>query len=376
MPKHKVACTSVTVLLTVLAAFSAAAAEAVDVSNAPEINIPNEDLTSVAVRRYRRDIEKYVTFWANVLEKTTVDSQVLLARQRLLSGYTQYDDVDGLSPQYYGLFADQAAQSLTPRLKDSSVLKQVNTGIALSGMPRISMQDAYEAMIVHKNPAVRFLGWRGYDRIRDTVLAQGRRAADRMFDSALKAAREEDAAEILSALFNAVSVERSMRNAATVSDSVLTAAQEMAFQVLQTAWKAQLKSIATGDTAMAYTAKRGLAALRDIWPTVSEDKEARTKGLQMVIDVTYASAKAHLSAEGTGQVARENTLLLRQGESALQKLSGQNHTMIQDALANPDIEDPVVRAKAVLLAVIEWANKLAGEGVKEPQDPTANDSGE
>jgi hypothetical protein len=376
MPKHKVACTSVTVLLAFLVMFSAASADAVDVSNPPEINIPKEDLTSMAVRRYRRDIEKYVTFWANVLEKTTVESQVLLARQKLLAGYTQYDNVDGLTPQYYGLFADQAAESLTPILKDSSVLKQINTAISLSGMPRISMQDAYEAMVAHKSPGVRFLGWRGYDRIRDTVLAQGRRAADRMFKSALTAAGKEDAAEILSALFNAMAVQRTMRNAATVPDAVLTTAQNKAFQVLRAAWDTQKKPIATGNTAMAYTAKRGLAALRDIWPTVGEDKIMRTQSLQMILEVTYAGAKAYLLAEGTGRVAQENVLLLRQGESALQKFTGRNDQPIQNALTNPDIEDPVVKAKSVLLAVIEWANKLADQGVEVPQDPTAEDSGE
>ena len=389
MPRQTLACTCVSVLLILLAGVSLAPAQAkVDPANPPKLDIPADDLTGTTVRRYRRDIEEYVKFWAAVMEQTGSEATLIRARKAIVDGYTQYDNVSGLSPQYYGLYADQAAESVGPLLKDKSVAKQINAAIvqldgatqanaanaeeSVSSLPRISMQNAYDTAVAHKNPAVRYLGWRGYNRIRDTVLAQGRRASDRMFKAASTAAAKETAAEMITVLFNAMAIERNMRNAATVSDDLLSAAQTDAFGVIRSVWPKMLAPIVEGDTAMTYAGRRGLGAIRAVWPTISQDKASRSQALQMAVNLTHATARAYLEAGGgDSPVAQANLLLLRDAEKALQRFTGTNQKMIEDAMTDADIQDPVLRAKAVVLASIEWANKLADQGVEKPTNPTA-----
>ena len=55
-------------------------------------------------------------------------------------------------------------------------MRQVNVALAASKVDQADNQPSFEAMVVHANPAVRYLGWQGYSEARTLVLGLGRRA--------------------------------------------------------------------------------------------------------------------------------------------------------------------------------------------------------
>jgi hypothetical protein len=341
-----------------------------DPNKPPELEIPRGDLTSEVVRRHRDDIQAWVKHWAKVLDTDSREALQLKARSSLAKGYTKFDDVRGVSARYYRIYADAMAENVAPLLNKPGTVRQINVALALVATPRIAMQEPYRAMVAHKNPAVRYLGWRGYDKIRDTILAQGSRASERFFQTATKAVAKESSPQLLASLWRAMRVARTVTNEVLVSDDVLENAQLSAFDVVDKGWGKMLGAIAKGNREMAYTGRMGPRAIRGVWDAVKQDKEKRTKALQNLVDLAYAAALANMKAEGAGPVAAANLLLLRETEQALVNLTTVDETFIANALNDGSIEDPALRAKAAVLAALEWASQLTDAGVTQPVDPT------
>jgi hypothetical protein len=370
MPKTTAVRISVIALLVCLAIGSTVSAAPFDPNNPPELEIPKNNLTSEAVRRYRGDIQAWVKHWAKVLETDNREALLVKARMSLTDGYTKYDSVQGISARYYRIYADAVAENVAGLLKKDGTVRQINVALVLAGTPRIVMQDPYRRMVTHKNPGVRYLGWRGYGKIRDTILAQGTRAADRFFETAEKAATKETTPELLASLLRAIRVVRTVTNEAIIPDDALESAQMKAFKVADIAWDKMLAPIVKGNTEMCHTGRMGVRTIRGLWDTVKEDKTARTKALQNLVNLAHAATLANMKAEGTGPVAAASLLLLRDVEKALADLTGANNSYIADALEDPDTDDAALRAKAAVLASIEWAAQLSDAGVEKPVDPT------
>ncbi len=373
MPKTPAVRISVIALLVCGAIGSSLSAAPFDPNQPPELEIPSGDLTSEAVRRQRATIQNWVKHWAKVLETDQREALLLKARQELSSGYTKYDEVERISSRYYRIYADAVAENVAPLLKKKGTVRQINVALVLASTPRIVMQGPYEQMVTHDNPAVRFLGWRGFARIRDTILTQGSRSIERFFNVAAKAATKESSPELLSSLLRAMRVVRTVSNSVTVPDNVLESAQTSAFKVIHGTWGKQLAPIVRGNIEMSHTGRMGVRAIKAVWEAIKDDKTARTQALQDLVDIAYAATLATDKAEGTGPVASANLLLLREAESTLASLSGKQGSYIADAMTDTDIDDAALRAKGAVLGALEWAAQLKDEGVVKPVDPTRQD---
>ncbi|MFP4141618.1 MAG: hypothetical protein ACLFVY_13745, partial [Phycisphaerae bacterium] len=373
MPKTPAVRISVIALLVCVAIGSSLSAAPFDPNQPPELKIPSGDLTSEAVRRQRATIQNWVKHWAKVLETDQREALLLKARQSLSDGYTKYDSVERISSRYYRIYADAVAENVAPLLEKTGTLRQINVALVLASTPRISMQDHYETMVTHDNPGVRFLGWRGFSRIRDTILAQGSRSVDKFFNVAAKVAPKESSPELLSSLLRAMRVVRTVTNSVTVPDDVLASAQTRAFSVIHSTWDKQLAPIVKGNIEMSHTGRMGVRAIKAVWEGIKDNKTARTQALQDLVNLAHAATLATDKAEGTGPVASANLLLLRDAESALKSLSGKQGSYIGDALTDTDIDDPALRAKGAVLGALEWATQLKDDGVVKPVDPTKQD---
>jgi len=300
-------------------------------------------------------IDARIRYWVETMRQARDYKTVVTSRTGLLQDYGSFGSVE-----FRYTFARLAAEFVTPLLELPDDIKQVNAALALSRMPQVIMQPALEKMVVHRNPAVRYLGWRGYRGVRTLLLAQGPSYRQTMFRSLGAAAARENSPLVIRAIFGVLRIPAA---GAAVPEDVRSKAQEQAFVIFQQIWPSCCRRVLAGNAVMAEASQEGLAALLNFAPIFGAQKANSVAILQMVVEMTWCSAMAYDQARASGPIAAANTALLRECEKALNNLKNTRNKDIEAPLTAPKQPD---RGSAVRLGVLEWIKLLKDDGVVKP----------
>ena len=115
-------------------------------------------------------------------------------------------------------------------------LKAVNFALKLQRMAQVSLQPLIEAMVVDKNAAVRYFGWRAYATLRGPILASGGDGAKAMYAALAKAPAVESDAYVLSELFTVCRMPAKPDPGSGVGDAAHSAAQVEFLKALSQNW--------------------------------------------------------------------------------------------------------------------------------------------
>ncbi len=343
-----------------------ALAQDFDPNDPPQFEVDELALESGSVRAYRDDILQWVKHWARTIKDYDSQELTIKARTSLLQGYNRYE-----LGAYRRLYARQAMQVLPALLKLDDTVKQINVGIVLSQMPEADVRDALKSMVTHSNPGLRYLGWRGYGRVRTEVLSLGQTAADDLLKTWSESIQQEKSPEVMSAAWDAFAV----RSDLSVPDEVLVATRKKAFALVKKTWTTVPLRIRKGDERLAGASVEGIQAISTLWATVKEDKTTRTESLKLIVETMNASSLAYADANSTGPVAQANSGLLlacEEGLNAMMGFSGEDaKDLIQSSLVGTKGGEE--KTKAVRLAVIRWIALLPD--VEMPSDPLDAEKG-
>lgn len=344
---------------------SACEAQVLDPNAAPPIDIPEPILAGRGdISAYRPDISRYVEHWTGVLSDSSDEASYIQARNALIQGYLKYDN-----SRYRRMYAESASASLGPLAVDGGDPgKAVNAAIALTRMAHYALLDTYAKMVASEDPGVRYLGWRGFDRIRTAILTRGTSSGKAMMTLLAKRCGIETSPEILSAQLQTLTVRQGTLDTGVVDDETLAWARRNAFDVLASCWGKVVAQVRKGSLSMSSGSLHGLRAIDSHWPAIRDEAGSVTRSMQLVVDLANAASKAYLDANGSGPVALANTRVLGSAETLLQKFSGQSFDAIDAALKDPKLSSrPKERALLVRKAVLDWITRLESRGVKRPE---------
>jgi len=344
------------------------------------LSIPDIELTAGLSPDSINQIDTRLEFYSDELRQADEQDDIIEARESLVGLYQRYD-----SPTFRYTVASRAAEIVTPLLEIDDPQKQINAALVLAQMPQFSMQDALEKMVVHSNPAVRYLGWKGYRNARDRILAQrNTQAVDRMFQSLTTAATDGTSPVVVRAVFEMLSYPTLRPEA--VSQTDYDQARRRSLDILQKCWEARCRQAAQGNIQIAEALRTGVSAISNAWNLIQGDTEARTQFLQMIVDAAWSAALAYDQAYQTAQTAVSlakddakrkvaiGSLLMLDCEESLNAVTGLDESYVRPALTDNDIPD---RASAPLgyldmesgqqLGVRGWVKRLEDRGVRQPE---------
>ncbi len=352
----------------------------VSTGQAPPLDIPSIELTAGLSPKSIEKINAALKYHVETIRKAEKQKDILEGCESLLGVYNSYDN-----PIFKYTVADRATEIVVTLLESDNQQKQINAAIVLSRMPQFSIQDTLERMVVHSNPAVRYLGWKGYRGARGRILAQRSSAAtEKMFKALRKAGAEEASSVVVRGVFDVMFFATVPPDA--VSGSDFDNARRESLDVLRSCWARRCKQALDGDTQIAEALRSGVGGITNAWVVLGSDKQLHTTFLQMIVDAAGASGTAYYSAmrtaAGAEGLAKDdatrkiavNTLLLRDCELALNSIKGLNKKYIERPLIDKKIPD---RASAPLgykdvatgeqFGVLGWVGELKDDGVRKPQ---------
>ncbi len=333
----------------------------------PQLDFTSEDVGTGPLPSHVRDsIDRYISDWSEVMAETDSDSEVAEARNRILEGFGRHAD----STRYRHAYATAVTEHLSPVLGVEEMLKQVNAGIVFSQIQHMAVRPALDEMVRHPNPAVRYLGWRGYLRIRNTVLAQGRDYSEPMIESLDERAAAEDVPFVVRRLLEMLYFPPVRPQ--IVSQSDYDWAMRQTLEIFLDSWQVQCRRMLNGKPEMVEAVERGLLALMGFERVVGEDQDEKVKLVQALLDAMDGAARVFDEAEGDDdqlkiQRLREaSTSLLRASEQHINSLTELQESPVYDALTESGVAD---RGASVRQAVLDWADDLrdAGFDVEDPR---------
>ena len=266
------------------------------------------------------------------LVKATTEKQILDARASLAGGYRT-----AISRGHAYAYSQESSKAVTPLLtgglKDADPLKklkEVNVALFVSRLKDVSAQAGLNVMAGHANPGVRLLAWKGYKGLQSAVMAQGFEQAKTMFDTLTKAAATEKSWPVLGRMMEALTLP--LEAGSAVAAPVWQYAQQESMNVLEGKWKMICRAVRAGGPDGIHVARLGIAAWRNLH-LIDPDSNATTKAaLQAIIDAVWCAGRAFDAANGKGRIAQDATLLLRDGEKALNEIVQKDVGAIHKAL--------------------------------------------
>ncbi len=336
----------------------------------PDLNIPESSLNNGLKQEDIAQIDARITYWVNQIknaEGKNVQQTITDARDGILFDFKRYSNA-----RYEYVFAGEAAKIVSDALKnglkknDSNLcLKEVNLAMAMAGIPQPPIQDVLEVMVVHRNEAVRALGWKGYQKAQKNLFTQGKKYSNQMIETLKKQAAVEKSPAVLGAMFQAMYImpDRS----GLVDKKILADAQKAAFDILQANWQRCCTEMLT-SVEMTRAMIKAIGVIGYLQPLVATDDKGKTAALQMVADAMRCASLVYDSDwtkdDGEGDAAMVCAVLLRYGEIELRKISQVNSTAVEKALTDAKVS---LRGVAVQEAVLNWIiDNLKKFGVKKP----------
>jgi len=339
------------VVLTVLAgclvvlggARPVAWAQAAD--EAIELEISPEELRSGLSRRTVERIDGLLLKAAEAMAQADNDEKVLAAREKIKAIYDLYEGY-----HYQSTVTELSARHLVKILDMEDPLKQVNAALVLSQMRWVTVQPALEAMVSHDNPAVRYLGWRGYLLVRLWVIAQPREFSEMMFASLERTAMAETQKPVIAAVIKMLSIEP--KSLPFVSEEDFLWARTRALEILQEAWPRYCLLVREGNAELAEMCRRAMFAIRTI-PAPRSKKSEQAPVVQLILDMMDASADAFSQAPPESPQEQANRGLLLDAESALNFITALRKAYLQQALSADGAEPAAIEQ-----AIRSWLDDL------------------
>jgi hypothetical protein len=368
--KNPVRSCAVGVLLCLLGGISSVQAQP------PKINLEELSKRDRLTRGEKEQVRGRIKYWLKIIRTAEKPTEIIKGARGLLQDYQDLKK----KPRHQYTFASLVSEEAVPVFKQLGgqhrLLRETNLALALSQMPQLEIQKALEEMIVHRNPAVRFYGWRGYRRLREQVLIFGSRYTDKMYRSMRTRATEETSAPVVTALFQAIYMPPVPPPGVSIRSFLQY--QRSAFEILKGCWIKRCKEVWGGNGGIADASRKGVAGLANFVAVFKNDKAKRTDVLQMAINMAYCSAKAFDEALKKIREAEKKeqknypaveardacAQLLRDCENTLNYVTGEQRRFISRPLSNPDEEDPGL---AVRMGVLEWIAVLKDEGLTDPE---------
>ncbi len=336
------------------AAWAQAANEPIDLKISPKEL--REGLSPSTVER----IDRLILETADAMARPGDGEEVLAAREKIKAIYDLYEGY-----HYQSTVTELSARHLVKILDMEDPVKQVNAALVLSQMRWVTIQPALEVMVSNDNPAVRYLGWRGYLRVRLWVIAQPREFSETMFTSLQRAAMDETQKPVIGAIIKMLSIEP--QSAPFVSEEDFLWARGRALQILQEAWPKYCRLVREGDPELAETCRSAMFAIRGI-PGPRSQKSEQAPVVQLILDVMDAAADAFSQAAPDSPQEKANRVLLLDAESALNFITALRKAYLQQALSAGGAEP-----SAVEQAIKSWIDDLrsADYEVTPPTPPGA-----
>ena len=352
------------VLSALLASCPAVAADA-----PPLPDVVSGDVLSTDVQK----LKDRITFWINTIGDAKAEpNAVYAARDMLIGDYAQVDK-KGAGYKFAELAAAVAAPVLSKGFGADPLAKarEIGLAMALSQMPRASVQPALEAMVnCDRNPAVRYFGWKGYRQARTVVLGLGPSATQKVLASVDRAARTETSGPALEQLFGMLTLETVKPE--VVSKEMWDLTQKRTLAAMSNNWRNWCQMVVLGDEEVAEACQRAVLAVRSRLDWIGQDKEPRKLILQMFVDMGFCAAKGFAQASSDGRPADAFSALLLTCEEALNAATRAGKVFIKTPLedpkvaANPDILIICLVPGKENCGVLAWADFLKDQGVVAP----------
>lgn len=296
------------------------------------------------------DIAQSVKRWLDEMAKASSFDEILKARQGFAKTYA-FRDGRGQGFAY----AQETSRQLIPRLKEYDAVKLINLTMVVSKMPQGSIQPALDVLVAHTNPAVRYLGWRGYRDARVAILSLGGKPRETFFATLKRRAGVETSSVALRMLIATVRLPRSL--GPRLGAAALKEAQQQALSVLESAWAAWCQRVIDQAEGMPAVAVEAVAVLLELYQAVGAPPKTQKALLQRIYEMMFCSSAAYRKskADDSDPLAKANAKLLVTCEKALGAVSGSTSQRVQDALKK---DDPDERKAFVGIAVIDWRKDL------------------
>jgi len=296
-----------------------------------------------------------VQYWLDMIRDAKDDRAMLEGRAGLVKDFGMSDN-----PDFRYTFGSVAGELAPTYLNLDSPARQINVALALSRMNAIPIRPALDLMIVHPNPAVRYLGWEGYRNIRLEVAAHPL-DGPKMCAAIAKAAQAETSPLVIGEMFGTLTLPM-VPPPSIPPDSIAKARREFS-RVFLTVWTLCCRKMLAGDTEFAETCRKGVDAARNFALTPGADPDTTKKMLQALVDMAWCAAKAYDAAGANGPVADAAGGVLMECEAALNAGKNLQRNHLQAPLTDPNVPE---RGAAVRYGVTRWIDELKADGVVQP----------
>lgn len=287
-------------------------------------------------------IRKYMRHWVGQLKAAKKFDEVKQARDKLWAGF------NAQATAYYQVsYAKIAASEIPALLSQGDRLKQIHAAMAMSRMPRYTIQPGLEKMAASKNPAVRYWAVHGYRQVSKEMMLHASRAKT-MLATLRKLGTTEPASATVGAVF------RALRPYGGIKPADLASLRAE----LSTVWLARCGDISQANLGF-------IDAYREVIVTLAPlDKKDDTKAvLQLLADVMEAASMAFdaKAAKSDARVRVSVEELLIDTEARLGKILGMAVRPARDALRNKDAQ-PAARVADALDAIrFTWMTSLVAK---------------
>jgi hypothetical protein len=360
MPMQTIATLRISTVALVLGALVLPCAHAAE--EPQPINIPAANLKSGLTETDVAQIKLHVEYWLSEIAGAKSAGHIYAAREGLVADYNKFASSDPYKMEFArttgGLIE---ATLLKLDTNDRLVsLKEMNIAISVSEMSQLKTVAALDILIAHRNPGVRFLGWRGYRAIRDDAIRAGKASSEPIFT-----ALEKHAAGVSSPLVAGVMVDIMSIDKSALLTSAFRKAFDRNFKALLVLLKPCYARLAAGDARWAAPCYAAISMLINASEFYKPDPKMARTILQQLVNMAQAGAKAYAHAEGAGPAAFKCSPMLLRVEPILGELSNNTNRDIRKPLINKKM-GAAEKATAVRLAVLDWIERLEELGIKKP----------
>ena len=300
-------------------------------------------VSSVPLGREQEDvIRKYMRHWVGQLKAAKKFDEVKQARDKLWTAF------NAQATAYYQLtYAKIAASEIPALLSQGDRLKQIHAAMAMSRMPRYTIQPGLEKMAASKNPAVRYWAVHGYRRASKEMMLHRSRAKT-MLATLRKLGMTEPASATVGAVF------RALRPYGEIKPADLASLRAELSKV----WLARCGDVSQANPGFIDAYREAVISLAPV------DKKDDTKAvLQLLADVMEASSMAFdtKAAKSDAVVRASLEELLIDTEARLGEVLGMAVKPVRDALRNKDAQPAARIVDALDATKFTWMTALVAK---------------
>lgn len=284
---------------------------------------------------------------AGKIARAVTPKDIIEARKAMLKNYA-FRVTQGQGPKY----AKLATDALGGMLDNPDPVKQINAAMVLSRMSQAEIRPALDIMIAHANPAVRYLGWRGYRDAQRVILMAGEAPADAMFAAIDRRITAERSPIVIKVMIQAL---RFPAQGGLVSPGVFKKAHQQSVQALLAGWVSWCQDILEPSATVVEIApnivETIVLALAKLEP--AQVKKLQGQVLQRVYDMMQCGSKVYVErAKQPDSLTAALAGLLGSCEKGLADVSGKASERVRDALKKKS------EPEMVAIKIIDWQQEL------------------